>query len=50
MPLLWLNALLTLFFRLDFAESLEDKVRRFKQESSVYKWDEKEDEPGKGKI
>ncbi|CAH3158635.1 unnamed protein product, partial [Porites lobata] len=30
-----------------FAESLEDKVRRFRQESSVYKWDEKEDEPGK---
>ena len=38
------------FFHLDFSESLEDKVRRLRQEGSVYKWDGKEYEPGKAKI
>ncbi|CAH3024505.1 unnamed protein product [Porites evermanni] len=28
----------------DFAESLEERVRRVRQDQSVYKWDEKEDE------
>ena len=50
MPLLWRNALLTLFFLLDFTESLEERVRRVRQEGSVYKWDEKEDESGKTKT
>ena len=51
MPLLWLNALLRLFFRLDFVrESLEDKVRRVRQGGSVYKWDGKEDKLGKTKT
>ena len=50
MPLLWCNALLTLFFHLDFVESLEEKVRRVRQENSVYKWDIKEDKSGKTKV
>ncbi|KAM7431480.1 hypothetical protein ABFA07_017966 [Porites harrisoni] len=31
-------------------ESLEDKVRRVRQEGSVYKWDEKEEAEEAGKI
>lgn len=40
-----------IIFRLDFVqESLEDKVRRPRQDGSVYKWDAKEDESGKTKT
>ncbi|KAM7431473.1 hypothetical protein ABFA07_017959 [Porites harrisoni] len=31
----------------DDSESLEDKVRRVRQDGSVYKWDVREDEAGK---
>ena len=50
MPLLRRNALQILFFRLDFVESVEDKVRRVRQEGGVYKWDAKEEESGKTKT
>ena len=38
------------FIHLDLVESLEEKVRRVRQENRVYKWDIKDDKSGKTKI